>query len=515
MNNIKYFQPSDDNSSKKKKSNNVEEGKERWICFSGLRLIIWSIDEEDLSALDEFEREAALRYRNSLQQEKEEKSQLAEAELGVIRCPICTGKIPCPHFLKDEVLREYLDKKAKESGGGGQTSQAMDKIASQSAILSASSKKLQSQKEKKGRAELVLAETQLDDRKTDRSIALVNQYRLQDIAREKQSEQERKAALLIEQKRQQNEEDESWKREEEKERNALREMKKKELLELVDELQKKKLDEQGLENRPLDQNSNIEETEVKSIENNQLNNEFITEKVEEKSSEVTFEHRIDVPQSDSNTQEVSESVNVTGGDPPPIIVKNPVQGEVLMVIKPVIKLQSSYNESGKEDKSNISGNNKEGKPKKPKKRVKFSFPDSVEPTQSEIVIDNPRNEIIQQTKEESEKETDGNLSSTEESFAERAKQEREREKDIFTNPLPMNKRKIFLFTGDSNERFDLAKPSKTSEQSSVNEENLRFIVSGSIFLHLTELDPSIPQPIEKLSLKLVNISLLKSYLMYI
>eukprot|EP01037_Dinobryon_pediforme_P040305 gene40305-49372_t len=39
----------------------------------------------------------------------------------------------------------------------------------------------------------------------------------------------------------------------------------------------------------------------------------------------------------------------------------------------------------------------------------------------------------------------------------------------------MNKRKIFLFTGESNERFDLAKPSKTSEQTSVNEENLRFI----------------------------------------
>lgn len=114
-----------------------------------------------------------------------------------MRCPMCTLAVPCKHFSKPSILKNFLKKKGVDV--------PTDKK------LSAAEKAVQSMKFTKkmkvaDKRQQVLEETMLADRKTDRSVATAKKYRERELLLDKQ-------AKAIEQARREKEEREEAKAE--------------------------------------------------------------------------------------------------------------------------------------------------------------------------------------------------------------------------------------------------------------------------------------------------------------
>jgi len=400
--------------------------------------------------LDEFERQSALRFQSRMEAEKKEKELLEAAEMGVIRCPICTCKLPCSHFFKEEVLREYLQEKEaelkkqheiekKETAYGGNSSQRKKLVSNVSAAiaLSNSAKKWQ-QKDQRSRIETILAETNLDDRNTDRSIAFTKDYREQNSRLEKQKEREdilaKKESARIEIEK----EDQEW---EQEEQTRHRDTERKKLIQWLAQQQQAK---------PPD---------TMRQEDDKLNN-----------------------------NEEEQTTNTELPVPPiePQLLSGSSKNEVLMTVKPVIKATSSYDSNGKRSK--------------PKKSVKFSFEDETSdagnsannstklppisetqmvPITEVIITEVPVAKNNSETPV-SNKRIDGSL----------------------VNPLPYDKRKMFLFMKDS---LDINKPSQayetTEKDDATGEMDLCLNISGLIFLPINEATMTIT-PLQSISVKL-------------
>ena len=136
-----------------------------------------SVTTEDDSEIDIYEEEALKKFQDLKDAEHKTKSQLAGEYASRQRCPVCTLKIPCPHFFKLENLTAYLQKK-----------ELLAAIRNSSDSNDPGKKYSQPTKKMKSinRAKEILEEAHLGDRNTDRSVLLANTYRHQDILREKQ-----------------------------------------------------------------------------------------------------------------------------------------------------------------------------------------------------------------------------------------------------------------------------------------------------------------------------------------
>ena len=461
----------------------------------------------DAEELDEYEREAALRFRSRIESEKKE-------ETAILRCPICAMPIPCTHFLKEDALKDFLEKrdkhktvKADSSGNGGSTVTA----ASAASEVAAYAKKVL-QSERSSREHIVMAEAELDDRNTDRSIALVNQYRLRDIAMEKEKETERELRLKQEEKKQEELEVAAYHLDEERRVQREREQRKQELLDLVTEFNT------HLPN--LSEQPN-EVSDVKMDQKTDLPTSMVTEsdaiapvlQILDSTGEAIVE-TTDIP-TDNHEDVLQSAMRNTTTTAGQIDEENDfVRGEIS--IKSAIKKISSYDASGKTDGSSDDKQSKKNKKTRVTRRVQFALPTDgplLEPiTETATVKPEKLNEANQDSILDQEKSNGIEESSDIRSAIDNvASISDKRRKDYFTNPLPKNKRKMFLFTEDPAERFDLTRPLKggdsTTTSDPVDESNLRLKVSGNIFVHLSEKPVNIPQPVEVTSLKLVIKSL--------
>ena len=449
----------------------------------------------DAEELDEYEIEAALRFRSRMDEEKKE-------ETAVIRCPICSMPIPCSHFLKEDLLKDFLHKRDKDKtdkGKSSDTSHAGSSSSANSAAaeVSAYAKKLL-QKERRSREQIVMAETELDNRNTDRSIALVNQYRLRDIAMEKEREAEREHNLKLEEKLKEELEVAAWYKDEERRKEREREERKQELLDLVTEFNTIGPPQQQ-QDVPADQSDLLIVSGTESIP--------IPPAVGDAMVEMTS-YVIKNPQTKDAVEGAMSDANI-----PAEVDSNVDVGEVS--IKSAIKKISSYDASGKtNDTDDMKGHRM--KKKKRTRRVQFSLPTDDNPSTESITetvsVESDKSSEGKGNSDSAEGKEDRNIVNDESSDihteSDRAASFQEkRKKDYFTNPLPKSKRKMFLFTEDPTERFDFTRPLKiddTTTSDPVNESNLRLKVSGNIFVHLSEKAVHIPQPVEVTSIKLVK-----------
>jgi len=110
------------------------------------------------------------------------------------RCPLCTLVIPCQHFFSEDLLKQFMNKKidlklAKEV--------AEDEAFYESQLSADAAKKKSYVSDKrfkaKSRSEAILNEAQIGDRRTDRSLTLINTYR----PREQQLMREKSASLQL------------------------------------------------------------------------------------------------------------------------------------------------------------------------------------------------------------------------------------------------------------------------------------------------------------------------------
>jgi ankyrin repeat protein len=110
------------------------------------------------------------------------------------RCPLCTLVIPCQHFFSEDLLKQFMNKKvdlklAKEI--------AEDEAFYESQLSADAAKKKSYVSDKrfkaKSRSEAILNEAQIGDRRTDRSLTLINTYR----PREQQLMREKSASLQL------------------------------------------------------------------------------------------------------------------------------------------------------------------------------------------------------------------------------------------------------------------------------------------------------------------------------
>ena len=111
----------------------------------------------------------------------------------VLRCPICTLVVPCPHFFKASILKKFIEDNKPEDEGTGTTGSAL-----QDMLNAATMRKNFAAANKERMRMKVLTEVGIADRNTDRSIAFNNKYR----AREREldrlaSERKAKAEKVI------------------------------------------------------------------------------------------------------------------------------------------------------------------------------------------------------------------------------------------------------------------------------------------------------------------------------
>ena len=108
------------------------------------------------------------------------------------RCPLCTLVIPCQHFFSEDLLKQFMNKKielklAKEIA---EDEAYYESLAADEAAAAKKKKKAYVSDRKfkaKSRSEAILDEAQIGDRRTDRSLTLINAYRPreQQLMREK------------------------------------------------------------------------------------------------------------------------------------------------------------------------------------------------------------------------------------------------------------------------------------------------------------------------------------------
>jgi len=140
-----------------------------------------AIQEFSETASERDERERLEAYR------AEHASHVEVEDVDILRCPICTLVVPCPHFFKAETLKKFIAENTPEEvpGTSGSALQDMLNAAAMRKNFAAANKERMKMK--------VLTEVGIADRNTDRSIAFNNKYR----ARERELDRlaaERKAA---------------------------------------------------------------------------------------------------------------------------------------------------------------------------------------------------------------------------------------------------------------------------------------------------------------------------------
>lgn len=128
-----------------------------------------------------------------------------ELSLEDLRCPVCTLQVPCAHFFKIEILKQFLQKKIEAA----KLAAAGEEAAAAAAAAEGKRPKKRFISAKKlriaNRAQEILTEAHIADRNTDRSTLLMQQYRGREI--EVWEEQQRRKQQLIEATRQAEEEE--------------------------------------------------------------------------------------------------------------------------------------------------------------------------------------------------------------------------------------------------------------------------------------------------------------------
>jgi hypothetical protein len=176
-----------------------------------VRSSVWRVKEPEIFQLKidpekelfERERRNKMLYERMKNKAPPEKS-ADEASLEDLRCPVCTLQVPCAHFFKVEILKQFLEKKiaAAKLAAAGELAELPDGSKKQRKKY-ISAKKLRIA----NRAQEILTEAYLADRNTDRSTLLVRQYRPREI--EVAEESARRERMLIEATRQAEEEEQA------------------------------------------------------------------------------------------------------------------------------------------------------------------------------------------------------------------------------------------------------------------------------------------------------------------
>ena len=171
-----------------------------------VRNAAWRVKEPELfqhrvdPEMQERERERQKKLLYLQLKKKAEEKTADEASLEDLRCPICTLQVPCAHFFKVEILKDFLLKKIEAArlaaaGEEEEAAAAADGLSKRPRKRFISAKKLRVA----NRVQELLDETLLSNRNTDRSILLMKQFRGRELAVE--NEKERQLLLLQEAQR--------------------------------------------------------------------------------------------------------------------------------------------------------------------------------------------------------------------------------------------------------------------------------------------------------------------------
>ncbi len=133
-------------------------------------------DEEEDSVLREIEEEMKKQYEDIQEAKRKEKERLEALEKGTLRCPICTLAIPCAHFLKIQSLMSFLNEQQGIKPEGASPFATIKHL---------SSFKVTRKLKVKNRAQDILDEAHIGDRRTDRSKTLAENYQAKELELEK------------------------------------------------------------------------------------------------------------------------------------------------------------------------------------------------------------------------------------------------------------------------------------------------------------------------------------------
>lgn len=173
-----------------------------------VRSAAWRVKEPELFQQHELDPEEEQRQREKRNRQLLEKLRLKsqpaapektadELSLEDLRCPVCTLPVPCAHFFKAEILKQFLERKieaAKLAAAGEAADAANGIVKPRRKYISAKKLRIAN------RAQEILEETYLADRNTDRSTLLVRQYRPREIeVAEERAKREQRLVLAIKQ----------------------------------------------------------------------------------------------------------------------------------------------------------------------------------------------------------------------------------------------------------------------------------------------------------------------------
>lgn len=157
--------------------------------------------DEEAQALEK-ERQNKILYQRLKRKAAEDEAKAHEQEISIsdLRCPVCTLPVPCAHFFKVEILKQFLEKKAEAArkAAAGEAAEAAEAVSS--GIRRVRRKFVSARKLRiANRVQEILTEAHLADRNTDRSILIMKQFRGREI--EVFEEKERREMMLLEAQR--------------------------------------------------------------------------------------------------------------------------------------------------------------------------------------------------------------------------------------------------------------------------------------------------------------------------
>lgn len=157
--------------------------------------------DEEAAALEK-ERQNKILYQRLKRKAAEDEAKSHDEEINIadLRCPVCTLQVPCAHFFKVEVLKQFLEKKAEAArrAAAGEAAEAADALSSGTRRVR---KKFVSARKLRiaNRVQEILEEAHIADRNTDRSTLLMQQFRGREI--EVFEEKQRRDMMLLEAQR--------------------------------------------------------------------------------------------------------------------------------------------------------------------------------------------------------------------------------------------------------------------------------------------------------------------------
>lgn len=166
------------------------------------KLAVLQIEDNGETSIEKHEREMYEAIMEKKRQEQDDMNLNGKSKVDddMVRCPICTLWVPCSHFMRASTVKKFYNKTSNTNGVVVANSDSESLQSSNSSLVAFKGRSLTI----KDKRQDILNEAHIGDRKTDRSLTLVNVYRPRDL----QIQKEKRKTLLLEFSKPEEEEEE-------------------------------------------------------------------------------------------------------------------------------------------------------------------------------------------------------------------------------------------------------------------------------------------------------------------